>query len=198
LAEEQRHAEAARLEEERIRRKEEMSRDRRIEEDRIHEIRNKCLKVGQPVTVVGFSHVPGDTVLTSNSETGQLRLGRVGHPMESLILQDLRRLTVYDRSEEESEFMALLCLSTDKYEAAVSLYHCICHDGICHCRKVVSARASLTPEYDRPALGDSLHVGVGYASGNFARPRMKSSEVTGQQKIQITYDDGRSYHVGRD
>eukprot|EP00979_Chaetoceros_neogracilis_P006752 scaffold1380_cov290-Chaetoceros_neogracile.AAC.13 len=32
-----------------------------------------------------------------------------------------------------------MCLASDKYEAAISLYHCACHDGIYHCTRKLAA-----------------------------------------------------------
>ena len=57
-----------------------------------------------------------------------------------MVLDDPRGLTLYDGREEDTpEEVTLLCLAVDKYEAAMALYHCECHGGVCQCTLVGSA-----------------------------------------------------------
>ena len=48
-------------------------------------------------------------------------------------VRSLRMLSLFDEQEEDPDAILLLCTAKDKYEAAVSVFHCHCHEGFCKC-----------------------------------------------------------------
>mmetsp|Transcript_13171 Transcript_13171/g.28582 ORF Transcript_13171/g.28582 Transcript_13171/m.28582 type:complete len:588 (-) Transcript_13171:241-2004(-) len=137
---EQERAEEERRQKEKERKEKEASLKRRCEEvDRFRQIHSKRLKPMERVTAVGFSSEPGDALVKSIGGHGAIEVFKPLHQEAgSIIISDPRFLTPY-HCEGDSEALTLLCYASDKYEAAVSIYHCACHDGICHCTRTLSA-----------------------------------------------------------
>lgn len=180
-------AEAARV-------KEERAKTRRDEQQRIEQIQNKRLKTGERVTVLGLSEEPGDSIVTSVGNKGELK---IQHSPDSrtLVIRDPRKLVAYDEDEEDVDIVNLLCFAEDKYESAVALYHCKCSDGICQCKKVVSA---YTNKQSPPAvfqMGERVHV-TDFADAVII-PKEVGAHVSGE-RLRVRYDDGTSYYVRKD
>jgi hypothetical protein len=77
-------------------------------------------------------------------------LKRVGKSSNGYMftVRDLRMLSLFDEQEEDPDAILLLCTAKDKYEAAVSVFHCHCHEGLCKCTKVLSADIFLPSKID--------------------------------------------------
>jgi len=129
---------------------------------------------------------------------------KVEHSSNSrtLVIRDPRKLCAYDHEEEDSDMVNLLCFATDKYEAALSLYHCKCNGGICQCKKVFSADVNLQSpaeiEESRNlswTIGERVHV-KGFADAVIVPPE-EGARVS-RQSLRVRYDDGRSYYVRKE
>ena len=84
------------------------------------------------VTAVGFSSAPGDAIVKGIGGDGTIELIKPLHQEEGII-------TIKDpRKDDSSHIFTLMCLASDKYEAVISLYHCACHDSICHCTRALA------------------------------------------------------------
>jgi hypothetical protein len=185
----------AREEQERMQRLEERMKEKREMEDRTQQITNKHLKVGESVTVVGFSERPGDATVKKIS--GVLEVSRAGGNT-SIVVRDPRMLSVYDQREEDVETISLLCFAADKYEAAVSMFHCKCRGDICQCKKVFSAQVTLPLSGTNNgkmtySVGDRVHV-KGFADATII-PR---AHGTSTQRVLVSYDNGSTFFVRKD
>lgn len=101
-----------------------------------------------------------------------------------------------------SEFL-LLFMARDKYEAAVSMYHCLCNETSCVCTKIATANLFL-PEnlrsQDPITAGKRVYV-KGLAFGTVV-DSAQSSFLYGRKSdlVQIKYDNDaqKIHHVHRD
>lgn len=196
--------EAARREKEeaeRLAAKQERIKNRREEQERIEQIRNKRLKTGEHVTIVGISEAPGDAIVTSLAETGEVEV--VHSPLsKSMIIRDPRVLSAYEEDDEDVEAINLLCFASDKYEAAVSLFRCKCHGGVCRCKKAFSAHVNLRSSMENNTskdaswrIGERVHV-KGFADAVIV-PREEYAPYPAE-RLRIQYDDGSHYYVLKD
>ena len=115
----------------------EMKLKRRCDEaDVFRQIHTKRLKLMERVTAVGFSSEPGDAIVKSIGGDGTIEICKPLRREEGTVtIKDPRLLTPYHSEDDSSEVFTLMCFASDKYEAAISIYHCACHDGICHCTR---------------------------------------------------------------
>jgi hypothetical protein len=102
------------------------------EADVFRQIHTKRLKTMERVTAVGFSSAPGDAIVKGIGGDGTIELIKP-------LCQEEGTITIKDpRKDDSSHIFTLMCLASDKYEAAISLYHCACHDSICHCTRALA------------------------------------------------------------
>ena len=107
--------------------------------DNLRQIQAKRLQPLERVTAIGFSSEPGDAIVKQIREHGSVEVAKPLRPEErSFIIKDPRLLTSF-HADEDTAILTLLCYASDKFEAAVSMYHCACYGGICQCTKVASA-----------------------------------------------------------
>lgn len=106
--------------------------------DRLFQIESKRLKAMERVTAIGFSSEPGDALVKRIEPNGAIEVYKPRSRQEgTIIVRDPRLLTKF-YSTEEPESLLLMCLAYDKYEAAISVYHCVCHNGSCKCTRLFS------------------------------------------------------------
>jgi hypothetical protein len=198
--------EARRLKAECLAKQEKEMKNRRAENERKNEIRRKGLRIGDRVTAIGFSHEPGDALVHSFGGDGSLVLehavliknGRSLKRKSShdfmFTVRDPRMLSLFDEQEEDPNTILLLCTAMTKYEAAVPLYHCHCHDGICKCTKVLSADIFLPSNIDPQQvweIGQRVFVD-GFAGAVILDPKVRRG---GRNSIKIKYDNASTFHV---
>ena len=156
-----RAAEAARLEAEKKAKTESLKR-KCDDIDNLRQIQAKRLRTSQRVTAIGFSSEPGDAMVKRiNQEDGSIEVVKAGsfsHEEDSVVIKDPRLLTHFNDDDSDTvESLSLLCYASDKYEAAISMFHCACHNGLCYCTRVgfaISINASAQIPPPRPILKD--------------------------------------------
>ena len=108
--------------------------------DNLRQIQTKRLKPMERVTAIGFSSEPGDFIVKQVGDYGSIEVVKaLNQDGQSFIIKDPRLLTQF-HAEEDTATLTLLSYASDKYEAAISMYHCACYDGMCHCTKIASAK----------------------------------------------------------
>jgi len=168
LAEEKRQAEIERrLQEEKKRKREELEksvlalrRTNQVQET----IKSKKLRVGTVVHAVGDISTVGAVspgVITRLRPDGVDVRTHLGGG-STFFFRDPRQLVVTngqsDQSVEWSDTMLVIFLAVDKYEASISFLKCECHNGVCRCKVVASAKVSVdpSPKSIRPVLENQL------------------------------------------
>ncbi len=134
-----REREAREAEERRLKREKEMALKRKSDEvNFLRQINAKRLKLMGQVTAIGFSSAPGDALIRRIIGKESVEVMKPHEPQAgTIIIKDPRLLTTYN-SDEDFEVLMMLSYASDKFEAAISLYHCACHNGICRCTKLLS------------------------------------------------------------
>lgn len=120
-----------REEAERRQRERELALKRKSDEvDFLRQVHAKRLSLMGRVTAIGFSSSPGDALIRRIIGKESVEVIKPREPQAgTIIMKDLRLLTTYN-SVEDSVVLMMLSYASDKFEAAVSLYHCECHNGI--------------------------------------------------------------------
>jgi hypothetical protein len=83
-------------------------------------------------------------------------------------------LSLFNEKEEDPDAI-LICTAKVKYEAAVSVFHCHCHEGLYKCTKVLSADIFLPSKSDPQPLwkiGQRVHVD-GFAGAVILDPEVR-------------------------
>ena len=191
------------------RRHEETTKKRRDEEERVSRIHAKHFKVGDKVSAVGLADgLDGGNIIECIDRSGVVHVRTMNGKRSSLAIYDPRLLVHNEESEEINQELRLLFVSSDEYEAAVSMYLCACHGDVCRCKKLnfVGAAALLNQgtinQYTNSThtklqatqwvVGDRVHV-KGYADATVIP--VDTSMGFSKNKIHVRYDDGSKYHV---
>ena len=136
-------AEAARLLEvqEARKRAQEQTLKRRSEQDIIDIISAKRLRHGVQVTAVGRSLDLGDAFVLETGPTGVMIEHADGSRLTTSDPEQLRKIVPYVHHEELNAIaeLKLVYMACDEYEAAVSLYHCVCTQDGCMCARTAFA-----------------------------------------------------------
>lgn len=149
LAEEERRAEEKReraaVEERRL--AVERSLKRRSEMDISETIASKKLRHGMQVTVVGRSYDLGDAFVVSTGSKGVSIQTAEGSIFSTSDLMGLAEIVPYDERDEAeaAEELRLVHMASDEYEAAISIYHCVCTQHGCVCVRTAKAFTSRIP-----------------------------------------------------
>jgi hypothetical protein len=122
-------------------RAEELSLKRRSEQDLIETITAKRLRHGVQVTAVGRSFDLGDSFVVSTDEHGVKVKCPDGSSFSAADPQQLLKIVPYVEHEENAamEELQLVYMASDKYEAAISVYHCACTHNGCVCTRTAFA-----------------------------------------------------------
>lgn len=193
----------------------EASRRKRDKEDRITELLSKRIQPGDYVTVAGVSTKFGDVKLESiESKTGIVRIrlppaaikrrrrksgcSSSSHASsvnkETIIpIHDVRRLGNVGTGlvlSTNLEFATLVGAS-DKYEAAMILYHAFCNIGSCACKREYFGFSQKNSQAERWKIGDRVHV-KGYSDGTIVGTSRDGNDL---HSFKVQYDDESSYHV---
>ena len=174
-------------------------------EDRLSEIYRKGINVGDKVTVLGVSGMFGDfDVKSIESNDGSVIVvpndigGKKKTPGEkATTVTDIRRLIKYVEGDELANHSGFFkdSLPSDKYEAALELFHIQCKDGACDCKANFFGS---TERFQLASLwkeGDRVNV-LGYADGTVIKCNQRYTSKP--YLVHVQYDDGTSYHVRSD
>ena len=125
---------------------------RRAEIERETAFQHKRLKVGTRVTEVGRSSSPGDATIVSMSCGDGVMLRRQTGVGSHITDPQLLTLVPFEPVSLDDTHEEMLIFTMDKYEAAVSVYHCECSHGICSCEKVATFAFQSAPMRALPLL----------------------------------------------
>ncbi|KAL3769853.1 hypothetical protein ACHAW5_000725 [Stephanodiscus triporus] len=144
--------ERKRSEEEERKRAMESALKRRCRDECVEIVAHKRLRYGMRVTAIGRSIDLGDSfVVSANSNSVAIQSADGSRFLASDPKQLATIVPIHDAQlhQEDKELM-LVYEASDKYEAAISFYHCICRDGRCECTRTAFVRGIITPA--RPIL----------------------------------------------
>ena len=129
----------------------ERSLKRRSEMDISETIASKKLRHGMQVTVVGRSYDLGDAFVVSTGSEGVSIQTAEGSIFSTSDLMGLTEIVPYDERDEAeaAEELRLVHMASDEYEAAISIYHCVCTQHGCVCVRTARAFTSRIPITER-------------------------------------------------
>ena len=120
----------------------ERSLKRRSEMEISETIASKKLRHGMQVTVVGRSYDLGDAFVVSTGSEGVSIQTAEGSIFSISDVMGLAEIVPYDERDEveAAEELRLVHMARDEYEAAISVYHCVCTKHSCVCEVIERAR----------------------------------------------------------
>jgi hypothetical protein len=115
---------------------------RRSEMDITETIASKKLRHGMQVTVVGHSYDLGDAFVVSTGSEGVSIQTAEGKIFSLSDVMGLAEIVPYDERDEveAAEELRLVHMARDEYEAAISVYQCVCTKHSCVCEVIDRAR----------------------------------------------------------
>lgn len=177
------------------------ARKRRVKEDCVTEIRNKGLKKGDNVTVLGTSLAPGDsTIVEINEQNAYIVVARESGKEEGCMIQaiiddpiQIIKHTKATGGNDEGNELFQLARAEDKFEAAVLMYHSHIKSKTCPCKNDFSGYSQRIVHPNPWQPGDEVHV-IGYGDAAVIEPDEKCAR-NNPYLVHVEYSDGTTYHV---
>ena len=96
------------------------------------EIKAKTISMHSLVTAINFSDTFGDFFFQSISSSGVLTIQKQSGYSDTFEVSPSEVIyhDTFHNNDSQKEY-TLLCIDHDKYEAAVTLYHCVCDSTNC-------------------------------------------------------------------
>ncbi len=110
-------------------------------------VARKRLRFGLRVTAIDRSIDLGDSFVASATSNGVMIQSADGSSFLTSDPKQLATIVPFHDAQlhEEDHTLALVYEACDKYEAAISFYHCFCCDGRCECTRTAFVCGVITP-----------------------------------------------------
>lgn len=120
---------------------------RRCHDEFAEIVARKRLRFGLRVTAIGRSIDLGDSFVASATSNGVTIQSADGSSFLTSDPKQLATIVPFHDAQlhEEDHTLALVYEACDKYEAAISFYHCFCRDARCECTRTAFVRGVITP-----------------------------------------------------